>query len=102
VSVGVTYFLLLSTGLFAIGCFGILAKRNAITLLMSAELMLNAAAIALVAFARFGYREVAPLAGQAFALFILAVATAELAVGVAILLLLFRQRETVRVDEFTV
>ncbi len=101
-SVGLTYFLVLSAGLFSIGCFGLLAKRNAVAVLMSAELMLNAATIALVAFARFGYRETEPLAGQAFALFILTVAAAELAVAVAILVLLFRQRGTVWVDEFNV
>jgi NADH-quinone oxidoreductase subunit K len=99
-SVGLSYFLVLSAGLFAIGCFGLLSKRNALALLMSTELMLNAANIALVAFARFGYREAQPLAGQAFALFIIDVAAVEIDVAIAILLVLARLRGTVLVDEF--
>ncbi len=99
-SVSLTYFLVLSAGLFAIGCFGLLSKRNTVALLMSTQLMLNGANIALVAFARFGYRQAQPLAGQAFAIFVISVAAAELAVAIAILLLLFRQRRTVWVDEF--
>lgn len=99
-TVGLNYFLLLSAGLFAIGCFGLLAKRNAVAMLMSTELMLNATNIALVAFARFHYQPAQPLAGQAFALFVVAVASAEIAVAIAILLLLARQRGSVLADEF--
>ncbi|MFN2462836.1 MAG: NADH-quinone oxidoreductase subunit NuoK [Candidatus Dormibacteria bacterium] len=97
--IGVNHFLAVSAGLFAIGIYGLLAKRNAISLLMSVELMFNSANLALVAFARFGYQDAQPLAGQAFALFIITIAAAEVAVAVAILLLIYRLRGTVWVDE---
>lgn len=98
-SLGLPYFLLLSAGLFAIGCFGLLARRNAVAVLMSSQLMFGGAGIALVAFARFGYREMQPLAGQVFALFVMGTTAIELAVGIAIVLLVFRQRGTIFVDE---
>ena len=97
--IGLQQFLVVSAGLFCIGIYGLLAKRNAISLLMSVELMFNAANIALVAFARFGYNQAQPLAGQAFALFIITIAAAEVAVAIAILLLIYRLRGTVWVDE---
>lgn len=99
-SVGLPYFLFLSAGLFAVGCFGLLARRHAVAVLMSGQLMFGAAAIALVAFARFGYRDSQPLAGQVFALFVMGTAAVELALGIALLLLVFRQRSTIFVDEF--
>jgi len=98
VQVGLPHFLLLSAGLFSIGVYGILARRHAVALLLSAELLLSGANIALVAFARFAYQAAQPLAGQALAAFVIAVAAGELAVGIAILLLLYRQRETLSVD----
>jgi len=97
--IGLNHFLAVSAGLFAIGVYGLLAKRNAISLLMAVELMFNAANLALVAFARFGYQDAQPLAGQAFALFIITIAAAEIAVAVAILLLIYRLRGTIWVDE---
>ena len=97
--IGLGHFLVLSAGLFAIGVYGLLSKRNAITLLMSVELMFNASNIAFVAFARFGYNAAQPLAGQAFALFIITIAAAEVAVAIAILLLVYRTRGTIWVDE---
>lgn len=97
--IGLGHFLVLSAGLFAIGVYGLLGKRNAITLLMSVELMFNAANIALAAFARFGYNSAQPLAGQAFALFIITIAAAEVAVAIAILLVIYRLRGTILVDE---
>ena len=97
--IGLNHFLAVSAGLFAIGVYGLLAKRNAISLLMAVELMFNAANIALVAFARFGYQSAQPLAGQAFALFVITIAAAEVAVAIAILLLIYRLRGTVWVDE---
>jgi NADH:ubiquinone oxidoreductase subunit K len=97
--IGLDHFLAVSAGLFAIGVYGLLAKRNAISLLMAVELMFNAANIALVAFARFGYQAQQPLAGQAFALFVITIAAAEVAVAIAILLLIYRLRGTVWVDE---
>ena len=97
--IGLGHFLALSAGLFSIGVYGLLSKRNAITLLMSVELMFNSANIALVAFARFGYNNVQPLAGEAFALFVITIAAAEIAVAIAILLLIYRLRDTIWVDE---
>jgi NADH:ubiquinone oxidoreductase subunit K len=97
--IGLNHFLAVSAGLFAIGVYGLLAKRNAISLLMAVELMFNAANIALVAFARFGYQSAQPLAGEAFALFVITIAAAEVAVAIAILLLIYRLRGTVWVDE---
>jgi len=79
--------------LFAIGLYGALAKRNAIVILMSIELMLNAVNIAMVAFSRY----IVPLllTGQVFAIFIMVVAAAEAAVGLAIIIAIYRGRETV-------
>jgi NADH:ubiquinone oxidoreductase subunit K len=97
--IGLQQFLAISAGLFSIGVYGLLSKRNAVSLLMAVELMFNAANVALVAFARFGYDGAQPLAGQAFALFIITIAAAEVAVAIAILLLIYRLRGTVWVDE---
>ena len=97
--IGLDHFLVVSAGLFAIGIYGLIGKRNAISLLMSVELLFNAVNIALAAFARFGYNDVQPLAGQAFALFIIAIAAAEVAVAIAILLVIYRQRGTIWVDD---
>jgi len=80
------YYLLLSSGLFCIGLFGILTRRNALYFLMSVELMLNAANINLVAFSFYHGN----LTGQTFALFAIALAAAEVAVGIGIILALYR------------
>jgi len=80
------YYLLLSSGLFCIGLFGILTRRNALYFLMSVELMLNAANINLVAFSLYWGN----LTGQTFALFAIALAAAEVAVGIGIILALYR------------
>ena len=92
------HYLLLSLALFAIGVVGVLARRNAIVILMSIELILNAVNINLVAFSRM-YGSVD---GQIFAIFIMAVAAAEAAVGLGILLALFRNRETVLADDMDI
>ena len=84
-----------SLALFALGVLGVLLRRNAILILMSIELMLNAANLNMVAFA-WGHPDVA---GQVFALFVIAVAAGEAAVGLAILIALFRNRESLNVDE---
>ncbi|MFO7833467.1 MAG: NADH-quinone oxidoreductase subunit NuoK [Halohasta sp.] len=84
--VPVEYYLLLSSGLFCIGLFGILTRRNALYFLMSVELMLNAANINLVAFSFYWGN----LTGQTFALFAIALAAAEVAVGIGIILALYR------------
>lgn len=81
-----TYYVLLATGVFCIGIFGILTRRNALMFLISVELMLNGANINLVAFSQFHGN----LTGQTFALFTLALAAAEVAVGLGIILVLFR------------
>ncbi|EMA39849.1 NADH-quinone oxidoreductase subunit NuoK [Halobiforma nitratireducens] len=85
-SVGIEHYVLLSMGLFCIGLFGILTRRNALMFLMSVELMLNAANINLIAFALYH----GDLTGQVFALFVMALAAAEVAVGLGIILVLYR------------
>jgi len=92
-SIGLEHYLILSAVLFAIGLYGALAKRNAIIILMSIELMLNAVNIAMVAFSR--YIVPALLTGQVFAIFIIVVAAAEATVGLAIIIAIYRNRETI-------
>ena len=89
-------FLLLGALLFAVGVYGALARRNGVMVLMSIELMLNAVNLNLVA---FGLQNDV-VSGQVFALFIIAVAAAEVGVGLAIVLLLYRNRRSIAVDEF--
>jgi NADH:ubiquinone oxidoreductase subunit K len=88
-------FLLLAAVLFCIGVYGALARKNGVLVLMSIELMLNAVNINLVAFGAY-HRNVA---GQVFALFIIAVAAAEVGVGLAIVLLIYRNRASIDLDE---
>lgn len=96
-SVPLSAYLALALILFCIGLYGALTKRNTIIVLICIELMLNAVNINLVAFSKFG---VAPsITGQVFALFTMSVAAAEVAVGVAILIALYRNRKTVNIDE---
>ncbi len=92
-SVGLEHYLILAAVLFSIGLYGALAKRNAIIILMCIELMLNAVNIAMVAFSRY----IVPLelTGQVFVIFIMVVAAAEVAVGLAIIITIFRHRETI-------
>jgi len=87
------HYLVLSAVLFAIGLYGALAKRNAIIILMCIELMLNAVNITLVAFSRYVTPEL--LTGQIFAIFVIVVAAAEVAVGVAIILAIYRGIESI-------
>jgi len=96
-NIGLEHYLLLSAGLFSVGLYGALAKRNAVAILMSIELMLNAVNVALVAFSRF----ITPteLTGQVFAIFVITVAAAEAAVGLAIILAIYRSRRTVDVEQ---
>ena len=99
------HFLILSAVLFCIGLYGALARRNVITVLMSLELMFNAVNITLVAFAKYtvpvGVEEQLGrlLTGQVFAIFIITVAAAEVALGLGIVTALYRNRETVDVGE---
>jgi NADH-quinone oxidoreductase subunit K len=91
---GLQGYLILAAGLFAIGLFGVLTRRNAIGILLGIELMLNAVNINLVAFARHA----ADPAGLIFALFTIAITVAEVAVGLSIVILIFRVRRTVEAD----
>jgi NADH:ubiquinone oxidoreductase subunit K len=88
-------FLLLAAVLFAIGVYGVLARRNGVAVLMSVELILNAVNINLVAFGAWH----GELAGAVFALFVIAVAAAEVGVGLAIVLLLYRNRRSIDIDD---
>jgi NADH:ubiquinone oxidoreductase subunit K len=97
--VGLDHFVGLSAVIFAVGAFGLLARRNLIGVLMSAQVMLGAAAVALAAFARFGYKGQHPLGGAAFAFFAIVAGAAEVIVALALLLLLHRRRETLHSDE---
>ena len=89
--------LLFSAALFAIGVYGVLARRNGVLVLMSIELMLNAVNVNLVAFSQF--LQDAALGGQIFTLFVITVAAAEVGIGLAIVILIYRNRETINVDE---
>jgi len=91
--------LLLATLLFCVGVYGIIARRNAVLVLMSVELMLNAVNINLVAFQNLVWPEDGFVSGQLFALFIIAVAAAEVGVGLAIIFNMFRNRASVNVDD---
>ena len=93
INISLEHYLILSVILFSIGLYGVLAKRNAIVILMSIEIMLNAVNIAMVAFSRY----IVPLllTGQVFAIFIMVVAAAEAAVGLAIIIAIYRSRETI-------
>lgn len=95
--IGLEHYLVLSIALFSIGLYGALAKRNAVIILMSIELMLNAVNIAMVAFSRY----IVPLllTGQVFAIFIMVVAAAEVAVGLAIIMAVYRSREAIDVTQ---
>jgi len=94
-------FLMLAAALFCIGVYGVIARKNGVMVLMSIELILNAVNINLVAFSAlwFGNPSADPLAGQVFALFVIAVAAAEVGVGLAIVLAIFRNYKTVDLDQ---
>src|ERR1044072_8357463 len=88
-------FLFLAAVLFCIGVYGVLARRNGVLVLMSIELMLNAVNINLVAFGAFRHN----VAGQVFALFVIAVAAAEVGVGLAIVLLIYRNKRSIDLSD---
>lgn len=88
-------FLALGTVLFALGIIGVLTRRNAIVILMSIELMLNGVNLTFVTFSHY----LGNIAGQIFAVFIIAVAAGEAAIGLAIIVAIFRQKMTINVDE---
>jgi NADH:ubiquinone oxidoreductase subunit K len=89
------FLLFFAAALFSAGVYGVLARRNGVLVLMSIELILNAVTLNLVAFSQY-LRDVT---GQVFALFVIAVAAAEVGIGLAIVILIYRNRETINVDE---
>lgn len=91
------HYLLVGSALFCIGLFGALAKRNAIAILMGIELMLNSVNLNLVAFSKFV--SPAQLTGQIFAIFVIVVAAAEVAVGLALIVAIYKSRITVNVED---
>jgi NADH-quinone oxidoreductase subunit K len=93
--VPISYYIVLSAILFAMGVIGVLVRRNAIIIFMSVELMLNSANLAFVAFAR----QFAHLDGQIFVFFVMTVAAAEVAVGLALIVTIFRTKRSIDVDE---
>ena len=95
-----TQYLLLAAVLFCIGVYGVLTRRNGVMVLMSIELILNAVNINMVAFGVFNHVDgQAEVGGAVFALFIIAVAAAEVGVGLAIVLLIYRNRQSIDVSE---
>jgi NADH-quinone oxidoreductase subunit K len=97
-SVTLPYFLGLSAMLFSIGVAGVITRRNAIVVFMCIELMLNSVNLSLVAFSA----ALGDITGQALVLFVMAVAAAEAAVGLAIVIALYRNRRTVNIDEINI
>ena len=96
-SVPLSWYLILAAALFCIGLYGVLVRKNSIAILLGIELMLNAVNLNLVAFWR--YLDPAKMAGQVFAVIVFAVAAAEVAVGLALLISVYRRRKTVVADE---
>lgn len=94
-SIPLEYYLTLSAVLFVIGSIGVITRRNAIVIFMCIELMLNAVNLTLVSFSSF----LGDISGQIFVFFVMTVAAAEAAVGLAIILALFRNKQTINVDE---
>ena len=92
-----TQFLVVSASLFAMGVYGLLVRRNIVLILLSVELMLNAVNINLVAFE--SYLVTADATGQIFAIFVITVAAAEVGIGLAIVLMIFRNRKSANVDD---
>jgi NADH-quinone oxidoreductase subunit K len=96
-SVPLSWYLILAAALFCIGLFGVFSRRNAIAILLGVELMLNSVNVNLVAFWR--YLDPSKMAGQAFAVIVFAVAAAEVAVGLALIISVYRRRKTVVADD---
>lgn len=95
--IGLNHYILLSALLFVLGFFGVLLRRNTLVVYMCLELMLNASTLAAVAFSRFN----GTMDGNVFVFFIITVAAAEVAVGLAIIVALFRLRRTVQLEDLT-
>jgi NADH:ubiquinone oxidoreductase subunit K len=97
VSIGLTHYLVLSAALFCIGLYGALTHRNAVIILMCIELMLNAVNISLIAFSSYVVPQL--LTGQVFAIFVMVVAAAEIAVGLAIVLAIYRHFKNIDTND---
>jgi NADH:ubiquinone oxidoreductase subunit K len=95
------HYLTVSAALFCLGLLGVLTRRNAVNVLMGIELILNSANINLVAFSRFSDRAAEAMNGQLFAVFVIVIAAAEVAVALAIILTLYRLKRTPNLDEAT-
>ncbi len=95
--VPLAWYLIFSAALFSIGLYGVMARKNAVAILMGIELMLNSINVNLVAFWR--YHTPQAIAGQAYAVIVFAVAAAEVAVGLALIISIYRRRNTVAADE---
>lgn len=95
----VNQFLVVAALLFSMGVYGLLVRRNTVMILLAVELMLNAVNINLVAFE--AYLRTAGAIGQVFSLFVITVAAAEVGIGLAIVLMIFRNRQTANVDEYS-
>jgi NADH-quinone oxidoreductase subunit K len=102
VDIPLTWFLIFAAAVFCIGLFGVLVRRNAVAVLMAIEIMLNAANLNLVAFWRFGPPAAGegPLTGPMFALFVITVAAAEVAVGIGLVLVCYRRWRASDVDRY--
>jgi NADH-quinone oxidoreductase subunit K len=96
--VPLTWYLMLAAFVFSCGFYATMARRNAIAVLIGIELMLNSVNINLVAFWRYG-ENIDQLAGQVFAIFVIAIAAAEAAVGLALIISVYRNRNTINLDE---
>jgi len=96
-TIGLEHYLVVSALLFSLGLFGVIFRRNLLVIYMSLELMLNAANLALVAFSRFNNNP----DGQVFVFFIITVAAAEVSVGLALIVALYRKRQTTHVEDLT-
>ena len=97
-NVGLEHYLVVSMLLFALGLMGVIVRRNLLVIYMGLELMLNAANLALVAFSRFNNT----LDGQVFVFFIITVAAAEVSVGLALIVALYRKHQTAHVEDLTI
>jgi NADH-quinone oxidoreductase subunit K len=98
--ISITHYLILSSALFCVGLAGVLCRRNAIVALIGIELMLNAGNLNFIAFWRFGPNP-QPLAGVMFVIFSIAIAAAEAAVGLALIMAMYRQFKTTNLDEIS-
>ncbi len=97
--VPLSWYLIVAAALFCLGLYGVLSRRNAIAILMGVELMLNAVNVNLLAFWRHGEVALGTLAGQVFAIIVITVAAAEAAVGLALVIAVYRSRKTVDVED---